>query len=61
MMEESSVKTISLSIVTVIVFIIGYLFYKEGSEFSILIIFFGFFLSIILASGYLRNIDKKKK
>jgi len=61
MMEESSVKTISLTIIAVIVFIIGYLLYKEGSEFYILIMFFGFFLSIILASGYLRTPDKKKK
>ena len=59
MLDESSVKTISLSIIAAIVFIIGYLFYKERSEFFVLIIFFGFFFSIIFASGYLLNTDKK--
>jgi len=61
MTKESSVKAISLTIVTSIVFIISYLFYKEGSEIYILLMFFGFFLAIILASGYIHTSDKKKK
>jgi hypothetical protein len=59
MSNESTIKTISLTIITAIVFIISYLFFREGSDLYILIMFFGFFLSIILASGYLKTINKK--
>jgi len=58
MTNDKSIKTIALAIVAVVVFIISYLFYKEGSDFYVLIMFFGFFLSIILASGYINSTKK---
>jgi len=61
MTQESTVKTIALTIIIGIVFIISYLFFKEGSDFYILMVFFGFFLSIILASGYITSSNKKKE
>ncbi len=61
MVTESSIKTITLTIIIVTVFIISYLFYIEGSDFYILMAFFGFFLSLVSASGYLTSSDKKRK
>jgi hypothetical protein len=61
MQNEKVIQTISLTVVISIIFIISYLFSLQDSDITIILLFFGIFLSIILASGFIKNSETKKK
>ena len=60
MTDASVIQTISLTMVIIAIFVISYLFSIRESTISLLLLFFGIFLSIILASGYVKSSEKKK-
>ena len=59
MSKESITKTIAVTLLSIVVIVISYLFYLNGSDIYVILLFIGVVLALVVAQDLIRSTKKK--
>jgi len=58
MSKESIAKTMAVTLLSIVVIAVSYLFYKEGSDIYVILLFIGVVLALVVAQDLIRSNKK---